>query len=194
MRRLLVTGPMALMLGGCGATVTVSTSVRTSTTVTTVAGERSFSAPGMAIHFSYPAAFRASRVNSVGRRLERVPHATRAALVIGSSGYDLLIVTRYPRIVPPISAGNIRAHKAYYDGGVSRIFGRRMTGSVASVGALPVLRYPDAPTPGVPVRATTRATFVFVGRDEYELQCQWTAAERAEVAAACEQMLRTVHA
>ena len=52
---------------------------------------------------------------------------------------------------------------------------------MGTIGGLPALRYPDAPTPGLPVSATTRAAFVFLGEDEYELQCQWTVAERAAV-------------
>jgi hypothetical protein len=147
----------------------------------------------MALHFSYPSAFSPGRINSIGRKLERDRLVTRAALETGTSGYDLLIVTRYARIARPVSAGNIHAQKPRYDHGLSKIFARTLVGTVGTVGGLPALSYPGAPTPGVPVTAATRVTFVFVGRDEYELQCQWTPAERSTVAAACAEMLRTLH-
>jgi hypothetical protein len=147
----------------------------------------------MALHFTYPATFSPGKINSIGRKLERDRLVTRAALETGAGGYDLLLVTRYAQIARPVSAGNIHAQKPRYDQGLSKIFGRRMVGTVGTVAGLPALSYTRAPTPGVPVAATTRATFVFVGPDEYELQCQWTPAERTAVAAACAQMLRTLH-
>jgi hypothetical protein len=194
-RRLAAVLPALAVLTGCGVSVNLHTGVTTTTTttsITTPTGNRTFSSPGIALHFTYPAAFSPGRINSVSRKIESDRHVTRAALRVGSSGYDLLIVTRYANIKPPVSRGNIHAQKAEFDRAMSKIFSRAAVGAVDTIGGLPALRYPDAPTPGVPVSATTRAAFVFLGKDEYELQCQWTVAERAAVLNACAQMLRTL--
>ncbi len=187
--------PVLVLLTGCGVSVHVHAGVSTRTTTTTSStptGERTFGSPGIALHFRYPAAFSPGKINSVSRRIESDRHVTRIALRIGASGYDLLIVTRYAAIRPPVGRTNIHAQKAQFDRAMTKIFGRRAIGKVTTIGGLPALVYPDAPTPGVPVRATTRAAFVFVGPDEYELQCQWTSAERDAVLPACDQMLRTL--
>ncbi len=195
MRRLAAVVPALAVLTGCGVSVHVHAGVSTTTTTTSLStptGNRTFSSSGIALHFTYPAAFSYGRINSVSRKIESDRNVTRVALRIGSSGYDLLIVTRYADIKPPVSSGNIHAQKAEYDRAMSRIFSRTAVSVVGTIGGLPALRYPDAPTPGVPVSATTRAAFVFLARDEYELQCQWTAAEQAAVVNACSQMLRTL--
>ena len=185
--------PALTVLTGCGVSVHAGVSTTTTTTsLSTPTGSRTFNSPRIALHFTYPAAFSNGRINSVSRKIESDRQVTRAALRIGSSGYDLLIVTRYADIKPPVSSGNINAQKAEYDRAMSKIFDRTAVGAVGTIGGLPALRYPDAPTPGVPVSATTRAAFVFLGKDEYELQCQWTAAERTAVLDACAQMLRTL--
>ncbi len=185
--------PVFAVLTGCGVSVHAGVSTTTTTTsLSTPIGNRTFGSPGIALHFTYPAAFSPGRLNSVSRKIESDRHVTRAALRVGSSGYDLLIITRYADIQPPISSGNIHAQKAEYDRAMSKIFGRTAVGAVGTIGGLPALVYPDAPTPGVPVSATTRAAFVFLGKDEYELQCQWTVTERAAVLGACAQMLRTL--
>jgi hypothetical protein len=178
------------LLSGCGS-VSTTTVTRSTPQPPPPTGNRTFAERGFAIHFTYPAAFVAARLSSVSRRLDRGRHVTRAALGVGSGRYDLLIVSRHPRIRPPITERNIGREKPIYDRTISRLFGHRMTGRVARVGGLPALSYPTVPTPGVR-GASTRATFVFVGHDEYELQCQWTSVERAAVTAACKQMLRSL--
>jgi hypothetical protein len=197
MTRALAALPGLALLTGCGVSVhvhaRVTTVTSTSTSTQTRAAEQSFSSSGMALHFTYPGAFNPVAINSVSRKIESDKNVTRAALEVGTRGYDLLIVTRYANIHPPVTRANLAAQKPSYDRGFTRIFGRRMVASTGTIAGLPALFYADAPTPGVPVRATTRATFVFVGPDEYELQCQWTAGQRSAVLSACSQMHRTLH-
>jgi hypothetical protein len=47
---------------------------------------------------------------------------------------------------------------------------------------------------GLPLKATSRITEVFVGHDEYELNCQYTPKAAARINAACDQMLATLRA
>jgi hypothetical protein len=183
--------PAAWTLAGCGA-VSSSTITRSTPQPPPPTGNRTFAERGFAIHFSYPSAFVRATLRSISRRLDRGRHVTRAALGVGSGRYDLLIVSRHPRVRPPITMRNIRREKPIYDRTISRLFGHRMAAGVGRIGGLPALSYPAVPTPGLR-GATTRATFVFVGSDEYELQCQWTSTERAAVTAACKQMLRSLH-
>jgi hypothetical protein len=188
---MLVLLPGAWILAGCGS-VSTTTITRSSPPPSPPTGTRTFNHRGIALHFQYPAAFASARIRSVARRLDRGKHVTRAALGFGNGRYDLLVISRHPDIKPPISTRNIRAEKPAYDRAISRLFGHRVRSRVSSAGGLPALSYPAVPTPGVP-NATTRATFVFLGRDEYELQCQWTPTDRAALVAACNQMLRTLH-
>jgi hypothetical protein len=69
-----------------------------------------------------------------------------------------------------------------------------MIGSVGTVGGYPSIIWPRVPVPGLPVAATTRLVDVFVGHDQYELECQATAPQRIAIGRACHQMLVTFKA
>jgi hypothetical protein len=153
-------------------------------------GRQTFNAPGMAIHFQYPASFRAVKLAPSRRTAGTAARATHSAIAIGE--YDLLIVSRYPGLRIPVTARNIAAVKSQFDVGISRVLGRKVRGSVGTAGGLPAIFWPREPVVGLPVKATVMIANVFVGRDEYELQCQATPAGLPAIEAACRQMLATL--
>ena len=88
--------PLALAACGGGSTST-STTIKAPGNVNerpskAPNGQKTFSAPGMAIHFQYPAQFHAVALASSRRTAGRTTRATHSAVAIGE--FDLLIVSR----------------------------------------------------------------------------------------------------
>jgi hypothetical protein len=187
-RRAPITGALlaAIAFGGCGS------SSHSSTTTAAKSGPalKSFSAPGMAIHFRFPAAFHEVQLAQSKRIAGNTGRASHAA--IGTGPFDLLIVTRFPKRPIPVTAENISRLKPQFDAAVSSALGRRLSSTIATLGGLPALAYPPAPVVGLPTRATSRITNVFVADDQYELNCQYTPRAAATITAACDEMLRTL--
>jgi hypothetical protein len=175
----------ALAVGGCG-----STTHSTTTPVKSGPGQKTFSSPGMAIHFQYPASFHKVELAQSKRVAGNTGNATHVA--VGTGPFDLLIVTRFPKRPIPVTAQNIAKLKLQFDAAVSSALGRHLSATVATIGGQPALSYPPAPVVGLSVRATSRITNVFVDDDEYELNCQYTPRAAATITAACNEMLRTL--
>jgi len=153
-------------------------------------GQLTFSAPGMAIHFQYPAQFRAVALAPSRRIAGSTTRATHSAVAIGE--YDLLIVSHYPGLRYPVTAANVGAVRPQFDAVLSRVLGRKVRGTVGAAGGLPAIFWPRERVAGLPVKATVMIVNVFVGKDEYELQCQATPAHLATIEAACREMLATL--
>jgi hypothetical protein len=75
---------------------------------------------------------------------------------------------------------------------LTSLLGRQMSGTVGTIAGEPALTYPREPTVGLPVTATVQILNVFVGKDEYELECQATPPRLARIEAACQQMVATM--
>jgi hypothetical protein len=175
----------ALAVGACG-----SSAHSTSTPLKPGPTEKNFSAPGMAIHFRFPASFHQVQLAQSKRIAGNTGRASHAA--VGTGPFDLLIVTRFPKRPIPVTAQNIARLKPQFDQAVSSALGRKMSASIGTLGGLPALSYPPAPVEGLPTRAVSRITNVFVADDQYELNCQYTPRAAATITAACNQMLRTL--
>jgi hypothetical protein len=144
----------------------------------------------MAIRFLYPSSFHPVELAQSKRIAGNTGQASHAA--VGTGPYDLLIVTRFPKRPIPVTEKNIAQLQPRFDAAVSAALGRQMASSVKTVGGLPALLYPAAPVVGLPTAATSRITNVFVGDDEYELNCQYTPKGAATITAACNEMLNTL--
>jgi hypothetical protein len=186
--------PLAIAACGGGGTTTKTTSTGPGNVnekpSTPVNGERTFSAPGMAVHFTYPEQFRAVALAPSRRSAGSTARATHSAIAIGD--YDLLIVSRYPGLKIPVTSANITKLKPQFDKVISQVLGRKVSGKVASAGGLPAIYWPREPVAGLPVKATVMIVNVFVGKDEYELQCQATPTGLTQIEAACHEMLATL--
>jgi hypothetical protein len=144
----------------------------------------------MALHFNYPAEFRVIPLGPTKRVAGSNHHATHAAVGLGP--YDLLTVSRFPGLPIPVTAANISTLKVDFDRLMSRAFGRPMNGRIGTAGGRPAIFWPRMPTPGLPVPATTEAANVFVGSDEYEIECQATPPRLSAIKAACRQLFTTL--
>ena len=107
--------------GRCG-----STTHSTTTPVKSGPGQKTFSAPGMAIHFQYPASFHKVELAQSKRVAGNTGNATHAA--VGTGPFDLLIVTRFPKRPIPVTAQNIAKLKPQFDAAVSSALGRHAVG------------------------------------------------------------------
>jgi hypothetical protein len=179
----------AVAAAGCGSSHhTVSN--ETATGVRSGHGTNAFTAPGMAIRFLYPDSFHEVPLARSKRIAGNTGQASHAA--VGTGPFDLLIVTRFPMRPIPVTARNVSQLKPQFDAAVSSALGRRLSSTVQTFGGLPALSYPPAPVVGLPTKATSRITNVFVGDDEYELNCQYTPRAAAKITAACNEMLSTL--
>jgi hypothetical protein len=180
----------AFAVAACGSSSHSTSGVKTTNGTTVGSGQSTFSAPGMAIHFRFPSSFHQVRLAQSKRIAGNTGRASHAA--VGTGPFDLLIVTRFPKRPIPVTPKNINRLKTQFDAAVSSALGRRMSGSIGALGGLPALSYPPAPVVGLPTRATSRITNVFLADDEYELNCQYTPRAAATITAACNEMLRTL--
>ncbi len=90
-----------------------------------------------------------------------------------------------------VTESNVGLTKSVLDGVVRQLSARPPNQARrVTVGGLPGFEYELVPKgmPGV----RSRSIFLFHGRDEYQLNCQFTAARRAEVMRACDQALESL--
>jgi hypothetical protein len=184
----------ALAIAACSGSVLPrqSSTAKPSVATTTVPQPQgsTFAVPGIALQFTYPNGFHQVRLARSQRIAGNTARASHAAIGLGI--YDLLIVTRFPNRPVPLGIDNVRKLKPLFDKAVSAAIGRPVSSVVGRVGGLPALSYPAAPVVGLPVSATSRITTVFVGTDEYELDCQYTPMASRRMTAACDEMLATL--
>jgi hypothetical protein len=181
----IIAGPLA----GCGGSSHPGINPVTASTRGAGSGHKTFSAPGMALHFTFPAGFKL-RIARSRRVAGNTSQASEAA--VGISRFDLLIVSRFPHRPIPVTRGNIVRLQPQFDAAVSTALGHKVRSSVTTLGGLPALTYPSSPVSGLPVKVSSRIAEVFVADDEYELNCQYTSAESARMAAACGEMLSSL--
>jgi hypothetical protein len=181
----------SLALAACGSSQRPRPKVTpvTATTLSAGHGRKTFSAPGMALHFTFPAAF-GLRIARSTRVAGNVSQASQAA--VGINRFDLLIVSRFPHRPISVTARNIARLRPQFDFAVSQALGHRVASTVTTVAGLPALTYPPAPVAGLPVKVMSRIVDVFVGSDEYELNCQYTPEQSATITSACGEMLATL--
>ncbi len=186
---------VAVVLVGCGSSSSSSSSSEISNAAvapsTATAGAKTFAAHGILIHFQYPEKLRALRLAPTKRVSGNAGQASHAAIGVGL--YDLIIVTRFPKRPIAVTSSNIAKLKGAFDAVIGSAFERKLTSKVTSVAGLPALAYPAANVVGLPVNATSVVTLVFLGDDEYELNCQYTPGGQSAILAACAQMLHTLH-
>ena len=199
MRRILVAGVALLVAGlavaGCGSSSSSSAGSATNVSASptrSASGQLTFSAQGMAIHFDYPPAFKTVVLARDRQAAGNTSNGTHAGLAIGP--YDLITVTRYPGLSEPVTAQNVGSLKSAFDSEVSQVLHRRVSSTVATAHGLPLLTWPREPVVGLPVTATVQILNAFVGRDEYEIQCQATPARVSAVEAACQEAISTLRA
>jgi hypothetical protein len=177
-------------LAGCGSSARRSIS---SELPTPRAGANSevFSAPNMSVHFDYPKDFQPIRL-APETRLEGDPTSRDSRAAVGISGYDMLIVGRYPLTHASITATNIDRYKPQFDKLVSNLVRKPVSSTVHSVNGVVYLLWPREPISGLPVAVTVQIANAFTGGVEYELQCQATAQNLTKIDAACTHMLATL--
>jgi hypothetical protein len=183
---------IAFVLAGCGASSSshrvANVAVKTSTTAS---GGKTFSAKGMLVHFVFPDGFRVIPLEQSRRTVGTTSGVSKAA--VGPGSYDLLVVVHYPDALPAsLTVATLPPAKRYFDGLMTKLAGRRMRGKVGTIAGEFAFLYPRIPITGLPVPASVQISDLFVGKDEYELQCQATPGGLATLAAACREMLATM--
>jgi hypothetical protein len=183
---------VALALAGCGSSSNHgATNVSVATSTTSTGNGKTFSAKGMAVHFTFPDNFRVIPLAPSKRTVGKSGGSSHAAVGVGT--YDLLVVAHFPGAYKvPVTTKLMTAVKQNTDQLMTSLVGRSMSGTVTTIAGEPALTYPRVPTVGLPVTATVQISNVFVGKDEYELECQATPARLATIEAACQQMVDTM--
>src|SRR5205085_4496891 len=125
---------VAIAAGACGSNGHSVGNV-TATGTSSGPGEKSFSAPGMAIHFRFPARFHEVQLAQSKRIAGNTGRASHAA--IGTGPFDLLIVTRFPKRPIPVTTQNISRLKPQFDAAVSSAIGRRLSSTIGTLAGHP---------------------------------------------------------
>jgi hypothetical protein len=188
MRRWALLGACCAAVVGCGGNSTKGFRAVSVQQQSAVNGAKVFSAPQMAITFLYPARFRALRINTIVSTAGNTKNSSIAA--VGTDGKDFLAVSRTP-IPAGVNPGNIRQGLPTFDQLMKRLSGQSVKGKAMVIDGAAAITYTRVPVPGL-AGVASRVTFVFVGTDRYELQCQATKSGLATIERACNQMLSTL--
>jgi hypothetical protein len=188
MRRYLVIGACCAVAAGCGGSGSKGFHPVSVQQQKAVNGTKAFGAPQMAITFLYPASFRAIQINNVVNAAGNTKNSSIAA--VGPDKSNFLAVSRTP-IPVAINAGNMHQALPLFDSLMSRLTGQSVKGKSLDLQGATAIVYPRVPVPRL-TGVTSRITFVFVGKDRYELQCQATKSGLATIDKACNQMLSTL--
>ncbi len=147
-------------------------------------GTKTFDDAEFAVTFEYPSEFEPVDKLTIESEVGGDAEATEA-LSIGE--HDLLIVSSYELNVE-VTDENIAQIKPEVDNVMSQASGAQLSGERVTVGGFPGYVYEfDLDEPEV----HSRMFVVFDGKTEYTLNCQSTAAKRAEITEACEQAVET---
>jgi hypothetical protein len=188
MRRYVVVGACCAAVVGCGGNSTKGFRPVSVQQQSAVNGTKPFEAPQMAITFQYPAGFRALRINKIVSTAGNTKNSSIAA--VGTDGADFLAVSRTP-IPAGVNPGNIRQGLPTFDQLMTHLSGQPAKGKALVIDGAAAIAYPRVHVPGL-AGVATRVTFLFVGTDRYEFQCQATKSGVATIEKACDQMLSTL--
>jgi hypothetical protein len=142
----------------------------------------------MAVTFMYPASFKPISISSVINTVGNTKNNSIAA--VGTDEVDFLSVSRSPLNVA-VTAANVNQAVAVFDSRMTRLARRPVSGKPLRLDGRAAIAYPTVPVPGLS-GTTSRVTYVFVGTDSYELQCQAKSSGAAAIDRACDQMLSTI--
>lgn len=176
----------AAALAGCGSSSsTISNATATGTKISS--GTKEFRAAGFKLRFHYPAYFHVIHLQSV-RQVGHTKNASAAAVGLGP--LDLIGVTLYPHLAVAVTNSNLVAVRPQFDALITSLLGHRLTGTVDTSAPAPTLVYPAVRLPDRAIRVIV----IFIGSQEYEVQCSSTSAHAAAIAGACREMLSTFSA
>lgn len=196
----------AVSISGCGGRVSVHAFAKRPSTSSTrpspgntitdvtvepsapVGGMKTFGAPGIDIHFSYPDTFRALPLGPPAGL--PVPRAVRAG--VGLAVDNLIIVTAVPGAYST-SLSKLAAAKSGIDQRLRKVLGPTATSRLTTVGGLPALRYRPASPAGAPAGLVVAYTSVYSPHRQYQLSCEYTPQHALAIVSACLQMLATFH-
>jgi hypothetical protein len=151
-------------------------------------GSNTFHAAGMAITFTYPASLRARPLEQLLHTGGNTKNSSIAALGIDQLNFLAVSRTPVPGLVTKQDIGRLLGD---FDALMTRLAQQPLHGMVVDLDGAPGIGYPRIPVPGL-AGATSRVTYLFVGKGRYELQCQATKAHLAAIESACTEALATL--
>jgi hypothetical protein len=174
---------LAVLAVGCGGGDDDSTETRSG-----AESGKTFSDDRFSVTFTYPDELKEGEVEKVEESAGAGKPVARAAL--GMDSDNLILLTKYELNVAVTSA-NLPDVMPELDGVVGQLAGSPVSGEVTEVGGLPAARY-DVVALDEPPRGESRLLYVFDQTVEYQVNCQSTPEKRAELNAACDQVLATL--
>ena len=147
-------------------------------------GRETFENDDFDITFEYPDDLKEAEDVSFAQSLGAKEQAKAA---VGLDKNNAILITRYALGVE-VTEKNIGEAKPEVDALIRQVEAGA-SGERITVGGLPALEY-EVDVPSVP-GATSRLVFVFDGRDEYLINCQWKSDKREAIQDACQTALDT---
>jgi hypothetical protein len=148
--------------------------------------DKTFDMDGIGITFTYPSSFKPIKKLTFARTAGSSAVA-RGAVALDS--VNLIIVSRYNLRIA-ITAQNVQRFKHEVDSVIGKLAGKTVSGRRVTYGGLPGYEYRISLTR--PTRVVSRIAVLFAGATEYLINCQSTAARRAELEAGCRKALSTL--
>ena len=147
-----------------------------------------FDQPEFDIVFDYPEQFTPTNVTTILPGASRQIPGPEFGLSLDNH-LNLISVRRDRLARGVVTPANIDSIKTLYDQAYSRTYHTSVHGTEVQYGSMLGLSYEDEPTLD---NARATRTILFDRLAQYDITCQWTPQRRAEVEAACQQMLSTL--
>jgi hypothetical protein len=152
-------------------------------------GVRTFRAAGYALQFDYPEQLFVAPLGPA--RLAGGYHkASTVGLVINN--FSMIAVSQFQGLSIPVNATLLHALYHEFERPIAALAGHPVAATVSSAHGIPLVEFAPftASLQGTPI--TERVFNAFAGDDEYELRCQFTAADKDAIEQACSKMISTL--
>jgi len=186
---LVLASVLGATLVGCSSEATTSAANDTPGTTKVTRTGHVFSDSNFRFNFSYPKDWFKGSANKDADQSTGGKPTARAA--VGFDDDNGVLMSRYD-LSADVTAAELPDHVSELDGIVSQFSGQRSSGTVADIGGLPAVAYEEFALPEDPNGRSSRVIFLFDGKTEYEINCQWTAQGRERVNQGCDQVLGTL--
>jgi hypothetical protein len=145
---------------------------------------KTFSSKSFTITFQYPSNWLTGTVNSQST----AGSSSVAEVALGLDSQDAVIISRY-NLTISANAANLPRLQTIVNSVVDQLSGKNLSTKRNVVGGLAAL---SAPSFQFKDKLINQFTFVFNGAVEYQINCQSTPANQAEIATGCKEILNSV--
>ncbi len=186
---LVLAGVFGVTLMGCSSEATTSSANDKPATTSVTRTGQVFSDKDFGFNFTYPKDWSEGEPQDDAAQSAGGKPGARAA--VGLDNDNAILMLRYD-LSDDVGAAQLPDHVSELDGIVSQFSGNQSSGTVTDIGGLPAVGYEEFALADDASARSSRIVFLFDGKTEYEINCQWTPEGRERINQGCDQVLATL--